>query len=159
MAISLADAGFGTASGTDRAPVTPRFSMQAGTVMFDGDHIGQELYLGVDSARRLGPVQPTYALSITTDGDVWVGAGAKWTSSAVLPGPLFFETSLMPGLYARGGGPDLGSVLEFRSAIGVGYTFDTDATLTVSYDHRSNGDIAHINPGLEVLSLRVAVPF
>jgi lipid A 3-O-deacylase len=28
----------------------------------------------------------------------------------------------------------------------------------LSYDHRSNGDIATLNPGLETLQLRVSVP-
>lgn len=152
---SLADLGFGRPHDAS----APRLSVQAGQVLFDGDSIDQEVYLGFDTGRRIGPVQPTVGVSLTGDGGLWIGAGLKWTSEAVLPGPVFVETSLMPGLYANGDGPDLGSALEFRSAIGVGYTFDNDATLTVSYDHRSNADISDINPGLEVLSLRLAVPF
>lgn len=134
-----------------------RLSLQAGQVIFQEEDIGAEIYIGYDGPRRYGPFHLTYGASITDEGAAWIGAGAKWTTRDLFDGPLFVETSFMPGLYARGDGPDLGGALHFRSALGVGYAFDNGATLTISFDHRSNGDIEDLNPGLETLSLRYAL--
>ena len=134
-----------------------RFAFQLSDVQFQDDSISEEIYVTYDSAMRYGPFQPTVGISGTVDGDLWIGGGVKWTSQNLSPGPLFFETSLMPGLYAQGDGPDLGGNLQFRSAVGVGYTFANGATLTVLYDHRSNADTQNLNPGLETLGLRYAI--
>ncbi|MFG5384568.1 acyloxyacyl hydrolase [Yoonia sp. R2-816] len=57
----------------------------------------------------------------------------------------------------RGDGPDLGGEVHFRAAIGAGYEFDNGSTLTLSWDHWSNGDTRATNPGLENLSIRYAI--
>ena len=142
-----------------RDDVPARLSFQLGDVRFDEDRIGKELLLGYDTGRAYGPFQPTMAVSVTDDGAAWIGAGAKWTSSSLLPGPLFVESTLMPGFYVPGDGPDLGGNLQFRSSLGVGVAFGNGATVTVAYDHRSNADTDRTNPGLEVLSVRYAVAF
>ncbi len=156
---SLADMGLNEcASGCLAQRDAPsRFWVQGGQVIFQEEEIGEEIYVGYDAPRRYGPFQITYGASITDEGAGWVGAGTKWTTRNFSDGPFFIETSFMPGLYAQGDGPDLGGVLHFRSAFGAGYIFDNGATLTVSYDHRSNGDIQDLNPGLETLSVRYAV--
>ena len=138
-------------------PAPARFSIQGAQVIFQEEEIGQEIYIGYDTATRDGPFHLTYGASITSDGDAWIGAGQKWTSRNFYDGPFFIETSLMPGIYLRGDGPDLGGSLQFRSALGAGYIFDNGATLTVSYDHRSNADIQSMNPGLETVSIRYAI--
>jgi hypothetical protein len=135
---------------------TARFSVQASDVIFQEDSIDQEIYLGYDTGNYYGPFQTTYGASATADGDLWVGVGAKWTSKNINAGPLFIEASLMPGLYAQNDGPDIGGTLQFRSALGAGYEFDNGGTLTVLYDHRSNGDTQALNPGLETLGIRYA---
>ena len=71
----------------------------------------------------------------------------------------FAEGSVMPGFYDAGDGPDLGSNLQFRSALGLGYEFAGGSTLSVHYDHRSNADIESLNPGLETIAIRYAVTF
>lgn len=134
-----------------------RLSYQFADVQFNDDSIAEEFYMGYDSHRRSGPFQPTYGLSLTTDGSAWFGVGWKWTSQTVFDSPLFVETSLMPGFYAQREGPDLGGSLQFRSAFGVGYEFDNGSTLTIAYDHRSNADTQSLNPGLETLSIRYGV--
>lgn len=136
---------------------TPRLSFQAAAVEFQSEIIGEEIYLGYDAATKYGPFQPTIGASITDTGDLWAGGGAKWTSQDLMSGPLFIETSLMPGFYFAEDGPDLGGSLHFRSALGVGYEFDNGATLTVSYDHRSNADTQSTNPGLETIAIRYAI--
>ncbi len=139
---------------------TPRLSFQAGVTEFQERYIGQEVYLGYDLGRRYGPFQPTFGASITETGDTWVGAGAKWTTAnSFAIGPVFIEASLMPGYYAHSDGPDIGGALQFRSALGVGYTFDNGSTVTVLYDHRSNADRLEENPGLETLAVRYAIKF
>ncbi|PUB12737.1 acyloxyacyl hydrolase [Yoonia sediminilitoris] len=136
---------------------TQRLSFSAADVQFQDESISEELYIGLDANRSFGPFQPTMGGSVTNDGDLWFGAGAKWTSQQVFDVPLFVETSLMPGVYKSGDGPDIGGALQFRSAFGVGYSFDSGATLTVLYDHRSNADSQPLNPGLETLSIRYAI--
>ncbi|MGJ8622469.1 MAG: acyloxyacyl hydrolase [Yoonia sp.] len=136
---------------------TARWNFQAASVIFNEDRIGQEFYAAYDPDQAYGPFQLTFGGSATLDGDLWVGGGAKWTSQDFISGPFFFEASLMPGLYARGDGPEIGGVLQFRSALGAGYEFGNGATLTVLFDHRSNADIQVVNPGLETLGLRYAI--
>lgn len=161
LLLSLSDMGLndcptGCLSAKD-APA--RLSFQLGDVRFNEDRIGQEFYMGFDAGIKTGPFQPTFGASITDDGATWIGAGGKWTSSDILSGPVFIESTLMPGIHVQGDGPDLGGNLQFRSSIGIGYTFANDATATLSYDHRSNADTDATNPGLEVLSVRYAIPF
>ena len=153
--MALNDCPMGCLAPTD-AP--ERLSFQLGDVRFDEDRIAKEFYLGYDMGYKKGPFQPTIAVSVTEDGAGWIGAGGKWTSTDILPGPLFIESTLMPGIYFQSGGPDLGGSLQFRSSLGVGYAFDNGATVTVAYDHRSNADTDVTNPGLEVLSVRYAIP-
>lgn len=140
-----------------QTPATERFNLQAGQVIFQEDTIGEEIYAAYDLGTYYGPFQPTVGISGTMDGDYWVGAGAKWTSKNISPGPFFFEASLMPGLYAQGDGPDIGGALQFRSALGMGYQFDNGGTLSVLFDHRSNADTQEENPGLETLAVRYAI--
>ena len=135
----------------------PKWNFQAANVIFDEDEIGQEIYVGYDTGQSFGPFAITYGGSITDQSDVWVGVGAKWSSERHHDIPVFFEASLMPGLHARGDGPDLGGALQFRSAVGVGYRFENGSSLSVLYDHRSNADTQSVNPGLETLGIRYAI--
>ncbi|WP_322892471.1 MULTISPECIES: acyloxyacyl hydrolase [unclassified Yoonia] len=135
-----------------------RVALQLSETYFQSETISEELYATYDFARSYGAFQPVIGASATSDGDLWLGAGAKWTTQNVIEGPFFVELSFMPGLYVQGDGPDLGGPLEFRGALGVGYAFDNGATLTVLADHRSNADLGDINPGLETVGLRFAMP-
>ncbi len=66
--------------------------------------------------------------------------------------------SFAAGLYEDGGGKDLGSVIEFRSAIELAWKFEGGARLGLMFYHLSNAGIADNNPGTEVLSLGYAIP-
>ena len=142
-----------------RSDAPARLSFQLAEVQFNDVKVGNELYLGYDMGTAYGPFQPTFGTSLTDTGDFWVGAGAKWTSQGFAPGPLFVEASLMPGYFRLGDGPDIGGSLQFRSALGVGYEFDNGVTILAAYDHRSNADTQPLNPGLETVSIRLAIPF
>jgi len=133
-----------------------RLSLQAAQVQFGSANIATEGYIGYDLGRGYGPYQPTIGVSVTSDNDVWIGAGAKWSTQGVIDSPFFIESSLMPGYYSAGSGPNIGGTMQFRSAVGGGYTFDNGGTVTLLYDHRSNADTQIPNPGLETLSIRYA---
>jgi len=133
-----------------------QFTIQAADVIFQENTISQEIYVGYDSGQSYGPFATTFGASSTTDGDLWIGVGAKWTSKDIIASPFFVELSLMPGIFAQGDGPDIGGALQFRSALGAGYEFENGATLAVLFDHRSNADAQNLNPGLETLGIRYA---
>jgi len=141
-----------------RSYADSRISFQAAGVQFNERWISNEIMVGYDFGHRYGPFQPTASIAATEDGDIWIGAGAKWRIS---PGQsdLFFQGSLQPGFHLRGDGPAIGGSLHFRAALGVGYEFDNGSAIVVSYDHRSNADMQAVNPGLETLSIQYSMAF
>lgn len=134
-----------------------RIALSAGDVQFQKDSIGEEIYVRYDFGRSYGPFQPVVGLSATADGDAWIGMGAAWTGYFA-QNRGYVQLHLMPGLYAQGDGPDLGSVLEFRSGAEIGYETRKGVRIGLSYDHRSNADLESLNPGLETVQLRVSIP-
>lgn len=61
--------------------------------------------------------------------------------------------SFAPGLYIKGGGKDLGCLLEFRTGLELGYQFSNKTRLTFQYYHISNAKIGTINPGSEIIAI------
>lgn len=164
LAIFFALAGFGDMA-VNHCPKTGclafseaqgQSGVQFGGVIFDGDRLGPELYFQRELPAKYGSLQPVLGLSITSRGDTWVGAGAKWEHP--LTQETYVESSLMPGLYAQVDGAGLNHAVEFRSSLGVGWEFDNGARFSLHFDHRSNAGLSNDNPGLETLGLRVAVP-
>lgn len=101
-------------------------------------------------------LKPWGGIEATSDGSVWGGIG-------VLVDITFFDSivltgSFAPGLYEDGGGKDLGHTIEFRSQVELGYQFENQSRLAVSFSHLSNADIGHDNPGTEVLNLYYHLP-
>lgn len=96
-----------------------------------------------------------YGIATSLDNleNFWIGAGVVMDYD--LGGNWFIEASFMPGYY-RNGTPetDLGLALEFRTLFGVGYRFSETAALSLAIDHRSNGGLGDINPGLDAVGLR-----
>ncbi|PJE30226.1 Lipid A 3-O-deacylase (PagL) [Pseudooceanicola antarcticus] len=138
-----------------QAPAENRLAISGGQVLFQEDHISNEIYLKYDFGNSYGPFQPSFGLSVTDEGDAWVGMGASWTAEL---DQLYVQLSLMPGLYAQGDGPDLGHTVEFRSGIELGYEARNGWRYGLMYDHRSNAELSSLNPGLETLQFRVSVP-
>lgn len=133
-----------------------RLNVRFSDTYFQEEVIGNELYISYDAPRRYGAFQPTTGASITSDNDIWIGAGGKWSTENSINSPIFIEMSLMPGLYLRGDGPDIGFPLQFRGALGAGYHFDGGASISVFFDHRSNAELSEINPGIETLGVRLS---
>jgi lipid A 3-O-deacylase len=71
---------------------------------------------------------------------------------------LFISPNEVVGLYGRGNGKELGSAVEFRSTLEVGYRFDNAARISVSVGHISNAKLSAYNPGTELLSAHIYVP-
>ncbi len=140
-----------------RSDAPARLVLQGAAVEFDSEIIGSELSVGYDFGSSYGPFQPAVLASLTDSGRIWVGAGARWEKALTQDGGFYVDAALMPGVDIGGSGPDLGGNLQFRASVGVGYAFDNGARLTLSYDHRSNGDIRALNPGLETISARYAI--
>ena len=62
-------------------------------------------------------------------------------------GRLNITPSFTPGLYAKGDGKDLGSVIEFKSDVQLSYDVDENTNLGMSYNHVSNASLGDKNPG------------
>ncbi len=101
-------------------------------------------------------LKPWGGVEVTSDGSVWGGVG-------VLVDVTFFDSvvltgSLGGGLYEDGGGKDLGHAVEFRSQVELGYQFENQSRLSVSFSHLSNAELGDDNPGTEVLNLYYHLP-
>jgi lipid A 3-O-deacylase len=73
-------------------------------------------------------------------------------------GPVVITPSFGAGLYGRGDGRDLGSVVEFRSQLEVGYRFENEMRVSVAYSHISNANLSETNPGVDIISAYFHVP-
>ena len=66
--------------------------------------------------------------------------------------------SIAAGLYANGGGKDLGHVVEFRSSVKIAYRLDSRARIGLDLYHLSNAGLDDINPGANALMLTYSMP-
>ena len=140
-----------------RSDATPRTAVSAGAVVFQENTTGTELYVRRDTAMRFGPFRPVYGLSLSDDGEAWVGAGLAYTLQP-RDWNWYAEFHLMPGLYAEGSGADLGGPVEFRSGLELGFESERGWRIGLGFDHRSNAGIESSNPGLETVHLRLSFP-
>ena len=62
-------------------------------------------------------------------------------------GFLTITPSFAPGYYNKGGGKDLGSLLEFKSEIQMSFDLSDSSHLGMSYNHISNASLGSKNPG------------
>jgi hypothetical protein len=69
-----------------------------------------------------------------------------------------FSPNLAVGFYDNSKGKYLGSFVEFRSTVEVGYKFDNGLRLTTAFGHISNAGLTKQNHGVEILSAYVHVP-
>jgi hypothetical protein len=106
--------------------------------------------------RFLHIFKPWAGVEVTSAGAVWGGAGLLvdiyFGRRVVLTG------STAVGGFYEGDGKDLGSPIEFRSTIELGYRFDDRSRLSLAFGHLSNAGIGDKNPGTEVLTLYYHLP-
>jgi hypothetical protein len=134
--------------------VEPRGGAAALQVVFDEEPWGGELLVFHQPGTARGAFRPVVAASFGEAGGVWAGAGVLWRLGE---GRFFLESSFLPGLWA-GGGPELGSVIEFRSGLALGLALGQGAELALRVDHRSNGNLAPVNPGVETVGISLSLP-
>lgn len=101
-------------------------------------------------------LKPLIALQMTSDGGggAFAGVVADW----LVDGRWVIAPSFAAGLWGHGDGKDLGSAIEFRSQLEVGYRFENDWRLTGAFSHISNADIGSRNPGVEIANVYLHIP-
>ena len=91
-----------------------------------------------------GKFTPIAGAMITQENATMIYSGIKGN---FLIGNLVLSPSFSPGYYESGKGKDLGSYLEFKSQINLGWNFGNTSNAGISYSHISNGDFGKRNPG------------
>ena len=112
------------------------------TTLFGIEHKNPDLFRNT----FLGKFSPVSGGFVTGDNSVYLYTGVEGQYGV---GPLKILPSFTPGVYEKGNGKDLGSVLEFKSEIKIGFDIFEDSKIGYSYSHISNNDWGNKNPGTD----------
>lgn len=106
---------------------------------------------------------------IIADLKTWIGVEATSDGGLYGAGGLlydwefadecYFVPSWGVGLYSDGGGKDLGHTVQFRTQLEFQYEFADYSRISLAASHISNADLAHRNPGTEIVSVYYSIPF
>ena len=94
----------------------------------------------------LGKIAPVSGAFVTGKNSLYFYTGIEGQYNL---GPMNISPSFTPGYYEKGSGKELGSALEFKSEIKVGFDLLKGAKLGYSYSHISNNDWGSKNPGTD----------
>ena len=94
----------------------------------------------------LGKLAPVSGAFVTGKDSLYFYTGVEGQYDL---GPMNISPSFTPGYYEKGSGKDLGSALEFKSEIKVGFDILKGSKLGYSYSHISNNDWGSTNPGTD----------
>ena len=112
------------------------------TTLFGIEHKNPDLFRNT----ILGRFSPVSGGFVTGDSSVYLYTGIEGQYGI---GPLKILPSFTPGYYQKGDGKDLGSVLEFKSEIKLGFEIFENSKIGYSYSHISNNDWGDTNPGTD----------
>ena len=112
------------------------------TSLFGVEHKNPDLFRDT----LLGQFKPITGAFITGDSSVYFYSGIEGQYGL---GPLKILPSFTPGYYEKGSGKDLGSALEFKSEIKLGFDIFQNSKLSYSYSHISNNNWGDTNPGTD----------
>tara|TARA_B100000579_G_scaffold428564_1_gene438945 strand:+ start:167 stop:670 length:504 start_codon:yes stop_codon:yes gene_type:complete len=112
------------------------------TTLFGIEHRNPDLFRNT----FLGKFAPVSGGFMTGDNSVYLYTGIEGQYGV---GPLKILPSFTPGYYEKGEGKDLGSALEFKSEIKIGFDIFENSKLGYSYSHISNNDWGDTNPGTD----------
>ena len=112
------------------------------TTLFGIEHKNPDLFRNT----FLGKFKPVTGAFVTGKNSAYLYTGVEGQYDL---GPLNILPSFAPGYYQKGDGKDLGSVLEFKSELKVGFDIFEDSKLSYSYSHISNNDWGETNPGTD----------
>ena len=101
--------------------------------------------------------RPITGFFVTTDYSTYLHAGVSF--EFLVLDKCLINPSVALGWYNSGRGKRLHYPLEFRSSIAISWIFDNFMRLGVMFYHLSNASIFHLNPGVEILTLFLSVPF
>ena len=110
--------------------------------LFGIEHKNPELFRNT----FLGKFSPVTGGFVTGDSSVYLYTGIEGQYGI---GPIKILPSFTPGFYQKGDGKDLGSVLEFKSEIKIGFDIFENSKIGYSYSHISNNDWGDTNPGTD----------
>ncbi len=131
------------------------FTFSTGQTYIDNSDPSREVRLSWSPPKRLGAFTPVFDFSLSERQGVFAGIGLAWRKEFTLAEiPMFIGVQSVPGFWDSGGEPDLGSQLIFRSSAEIGVKLGEYTWLSLATDHRSNGNVSAVNPGMEVLSFR-----
>ena len=143
---------------------------------FDGSETNQATDLRYErrfgnSIIEIGPesenffnLKPLVGIETTSDSALYILGGIYLEDNL---GTLFvgedsnfiFTPSFAVGHYDDGDGKKLGNSIEFRTTFELSYELENKNRIGVSFGHISNANIGDKNPGVEVLSFSIQVPF
>ena len=112
------------------------------TTLFGMEHRNSNLFRNT----YLGKFSPVSGGFMTGKSSVYLYTGVEGQYGL---GPLKILPSFTPGYYQKGDGKDLGSALEFKSEIKLGFDIFEDSKIGYSYSHISNNDWGKTNPGTD----------
>ena len=112
------------------------------TSLFGIEHKNPDLFRDT----LLGKFKPVSGAFITGNSSIYLYTGIEGQYGI---GPVKILPSFTPGIYEKGDGKDLGSVLEFKSEIKFGFDIFENSKLSYSYSHISNNDWGETNPGTD----------
>ena len=99
-------------------------------------------------------IRPVAGLLTTTGGAAYVYTGIAFEIPLVRS--LRLTPAFAPGLVLAPGDGDLGHVVEFRSSLELSVAPDRMVRVGLGFSHISNAKLGTRNPGVEVLTLRLA---
>ena len=110
---------------------------------------------------RFGDVMPVLSpfigVSGTSDG-AFYGFGGFGMDINFSPN-LVLTPNAAVGYFAKGGGTNLGSAIEFRTGAELAYRFADYSRLGIAVTHTSNAGIGKLNPGEQSVLLMYSMPF
>ena len=100
-------------------------------------------------------LRPLAGLEVTSDDGAYLLGGLALD---LVLGPMVVTPSIGSGLHHAAHGKDLGSVVEFRSSIEVGWQMESGGRISLAFGHLSNAGLTRRNPGAEVVTLYLHLP-
>ena len=128
-------------------------SQSISIVEYQKEVVGTELQFEFGHDTAYGPLQRISSISITDQQGLWVGYG--FYNEIEVSEDFSLSFSFIPGLYNQANEVDLGGWLMFRSGIQLNYNLTNQYVLSLSFDHRSSGDLWEFNPGLETWQIKL----
>ena len=113
--------------------------------VFDDDRAAEVRIEYRSDVEYLNLVKPFLGTEVTSEGSIYglVGLYNDWEFK-----PRWYLTpSFGGGLYAEGGGEDLGSALQFRTQLEITYELENQHRVSAGLSHISNAGLEDDNPG------------